>query len=81
MPGGPGEEMLVNASIVGPWQEFQRLPGLDDDLPALSMLPNRAFPKHVFNLRDLHFNSSSSNGSTLWQNLWTFILHRYQRKV
>ena len=40
--------MLLNASVVGSWQAFQRLPGLDDDLQALSMLPNHAFPKGVF---------------------------------
>ncbi|PKU40717.1 carbohydrate sulfotransferase 11 [Limosa lapponica baueri] len=34
------EEMLVNTSIVGPWQEFQRLPGLDDDLQVLIMRRN-----------------------------------------
>lgn len=55
-PRAPGEEMLVNMSIVRLWKDIQRLPGLDDDMQALRMLPNCDFPRSVFNLRDLRFN-------------------------
>lgn len=56
VPMGRGEEMLVITPNVGPWQELQRLPGLDGDQRALGMLPSCAFPKSDFDLKDIHFN-------------------------